>query len=166
MKTNIKIILAFIAGICISVLISVTASTIINSKSVFYNNDLTGLTANVQDAIDETYTKSENLKTQVSELEEKVNDDLNDYIKITTFVKSATLEPNIQTKVEIPITLPEGYKYVSIVNNPTYSNIVFASGAEGYSSTKNAYTMVYLNTSSSAITFNARVTVLFIKDIK
>lgn len=59
LKTNIKIVLAFIIGGIVFGTIGVYAATTLLSQSVYYNNSTSGATStNVQGAIDELYTRS------------------------------------------------------------------------------------------------------------
>ena len=58
-KSNIKVVIAFILGISIAGSIGVYAATVIASSNVEYSNTTSGLTATtVQGAIDEIYEKS------------------------------------------------------------------------------------------------------------
>lgn len=59
LKTNIKIVLAFIIGGIVFGTIGVYAATTLLSQSVYYNNSASGATStNVQGAIDELYTRA------------------------------------------------------------------------------------------------------------
>ncbi len=70
LKTNIKIIVAVVLGMLISIISSyVLAGTLVNSKDVVYEDNSNLAADNVQDAIDGTCSK---IDTRLSDIEDKL----------------------------------------------------------------------------------------------
>lgn len=72
MKNNHKTIFGIIIGILIGAVISVSAASILKAIDVLYDNSNTGLSANVNDALDETYQKALSLSERVQKIEDSM----------------------------------------------------------------------------------------------